>query len=201
MNEQEIFLAALDKDPSERAAFLDEACGGDAALRRGVETLLRLHTECHSFLAVPAVEQLAAASSGSVNAAAELPAEQQVEAVARRLKELNPRFGGPVEPTIRDGVVTGLRFNTDRLDDLSPVRALRRLEMLDCRASIERVGPVADLSPLRGLPLRRLLFDAQAPLAGHEPGQAGRIDPGFLADLVQTPSALPNRLSQLRDQA
>ena len=31
---------ALDRDPAERAAFLDEACGGDANLRAEVETLL-----------------------------------------------------------------------------------------------------------------------------------------------------------------
>ena len=38
MSEEAIFLAALDKDPVERAGFLDEACGGDETLRRGVET-------------------------------------------------------------------------------------------------------------------------------------------------------------------
>jgi hypothetical protein len=34
-----LFLAALDKHPPQRAAFLDEACGSDLALRREVETL------------------------------------------------------------------------------------------------------------------------------------------------------------------
>jgi hypothetical protein len=87
-----------------------------------------------------------------------LAAEQQVEAVVQRLKELNPRFDGHVEPTIRDGVVTGLRFNTDKVSDLSPVRALARLESLDCHGSTSRQGMVADLSPLRGLPLKRLIF-------------------------------------------
>jgi hypothetical protein len=38
MNEEAIFLAALDKDPTDRAAFLDEACAGDTTLRGGVET-------------------------------------------------------------------------------------------------------------------------------------------------------------------
>ncbi len=89
---------------------------------------------------------------------AALSAGEKVEAVARRLKELNPRFGGAVEPTIQGGVVTRLRFNTDWVGDLSPVRALTRLESLECYGSIERVGMVADLSPLRGLPLRRLIF-------------------------------------------
>jgi serine/threonine protein kinase len=35
-----IFLALSDVDPRDRAAFLDERCGGDAALRRDVESLL-----------------------------------------------------------------------------------------------------------------------------------------------------------------
>jgi hypothetical protein len=72
MSEQEIFLAALDKDPSERASFLDQACAGNDTLRRGVETLLRLHAGPNSFLKVPAVEQLAATDTGPENAAADL---------------------------------------------------------------------------------------------------------------------------------
>jgi hypothetical protein len=89
---------------------------------------------------------------------AALPAEEQVEAVTRRLKELNPRFDGRVEPTIRDGVVIGLAFITNAVSDLSPVRALTRLESLDCNGMAERRGSVADLSPLRGMPLKRLSF-------------------------------------------
>lgn len=38
-----IFLAAADKPPGERAAFLSEACGGDAELRRRLEALLKAH--------------------------------------------------------------------------------------------------------------------------------------------------------------
>jgi eukaryotic-like serine/threonine-protein kinase len=89
---------------------------------------------------------------------AALPTEQQVEAVARRLKERNPRFDGSVEPTIRDGVVIGLVFNTNNVSDLSPVRALTRLESLFCGGTAPSLGMVTDLSPLRGLPLKRLFF-------------------------------------------
>ncbi len=60
VREQTIFMAALDKDPAERAAFLNEACAGDTELLRGVETLLRLHTQAADFLDVPAPEQLRA---------------------------------------------------------------------------------------------------------------------------------------------
>ena len=40
MSEREVFFEALDRDdPAKRAAFLDEACAGDAALRQRVEGL------------------------------------------------------------------------------------------------------------------------------------------------------------------
>jgi serine/threonine protein kinase len=56
MSERLIFEAALDRsDPAERAAYLDEACGDDADLRRRVEELLRAHAQSGSFLDRPAV--------------------------------------------------------------------------------------------------------------------------------------------------
>src|SRR6266550_3381803 len=43
MSEETIFAAALALPPEERAACLDQACGGDAALRHRVEVLLNAH--------------------------------------------------------------------------------------------------------------------------------------------------------------
>jgi eukaryotic-like serine/threonine-protein kinase len=58
MNEESIFAAALEKgDPAERAAFLDEACAGDPALRREVEALLQSHEKAGCFLEQPALGQ------------------------------------------------------------------------------------------------------------------------------------------------
>ena len=46
MNEQSIFTAALEQDPRNRSAFLDQACGADAKLRQRLETLAqRANTE------------------------------------------------------------------------------------------------------------------------------------------------------------
>ena len=58
---------------------------------------------------------------------AALPAEKQVEAVAKKLQELNPGFEGRSRRTItiKSGVVTKLEFATDNVTDISPVRALR----------------------------------------------------------------------------
>jgi serine/threonine protein kinase/WD40 repeat protein len=50
-----VFLAALDKEsPEARAAYLDEACSGDANLRRCVERLLNAHPKAEAFLQGPA---------------------------------------------------------------------------------------------------------------------------------------------------
>jgi serine/threonine protein kinase/Leucine-rich repeat (LRR) protein len=53
-----IFSTALEKKTAaERAAYLDQACGGDAVLRRQVERLLEAHPQAKSFLAQPAVDR------------------------------------------------------------------------------------------------------------------------------------------------
>jgi non-specific serine/threonine protein kinase/serine/threonine-protein kinase len=42
---KEIFLAACERTPEERAAYLNEACGSDAAVRSEVESLLEFHED------------------------------------------------------------------------------------------------------------------------------------------------------------
>jgi hypothetical protein len=65
MTERELFLAAVEKDdPAEQAIFLDQACGGNATLRRRVEALLRSHQQAADFMEVPIVEQLAGDGEG-----------------------------------------------------------------------------------------------------------------------------------------
>src|SRR5215470_15328433 len=64
MTEETIFAAALEKStPAERAAYLDEACGGDAGLRQRVEALLATQNKLGAFLERPAVEQVGAAAT------------------------------------------------------------------------------------------------------------------------------------------
>jgi serine/threonine protein kinase/Leucine-rich repeat (LRR) protein len=69
---RDLFLEALEKPaPSERSAFLDGACRGDAALRSAVEELLANHRD-DSFLEAPAI------TSPTVTGA---PAEQPGERI------------------------------------------------------------------------------------------------------------------------
>ncbi len=55
-NVKSIFLAAVEKPPAERAAFLDEATSGNAILRVRVEALLKAHDNPDSFLQEAAAE-------------------------------------------------------------------------------------------------------------------------------------------------
>ena len=96
-----------------------------------------------------------------------MPAEKQLKAVSTKLMELNPGFDGKLAnsyaqgpPSIVDGVVTQLKVYTDRLSDLSPLRALTGLQVLVCRGSsnigTRANGGLFDLSPLKGMHLVRL---------------------------------------------
>src|SRR4029453_8724370 len=55
----ELCHAALERNASDRAAFLREARGGDEAPRQEVESLLRYEAAGDQFLGRPAVEEVA----------------------------------------------------------------------------------------------------------------------------------------------
>jgi hypothetical protein len=94
---------------------------------------------------------------------AALPAEKQVVAVSRKLKELNPDFVGKLTapfvessfPVIQDGNVVQLMIFPDKVADLSPIRAFTELGLLQCW-SREDSGEPLDLSALKGMKIRAL---------------------------------------------
>ena len=55
---KEVFQAALDHEPPERAAFVRDACAGDSALQAEVESLLTAHERADSFAERPATVPL-----------------------------------------------------------------------------------------------------------------------------------------------
>src|SRR5438552_5114538 len=71
---RELFVAAVGVPPERWAAFLDEACGGRAELRREVWDLLQAHREAGSFLNQPLAqlspEEALAATPGPLEAPA-----------------------------------------------------------------------------------------------------------------------------------
>src|SRR5437763_4974995 len=70
---KEVLNAALGRAPSERAAFINKACGGDESLRHEVESLIISHGEAGSFIEEPAF-----------NVNAEMFAGGQTESLAGR---------------------------------------------------------------------------------------------------------------------
>jgi hypothetical protein len=85
------------------------------------------------------------------------PADQQIETVRQQLRALNPGFDGQVRFNVVDGVVTECAFSSADVTNLSPLRDLRGLRKLECPGvSFKEPSRLADLRPLRGLPLTRL---------------------------------------------
>jgi serine/threonine protein kinase/Leucine-rich repeat (LRR) protein len=91
-----------------------------------------------------------------VKATQALPPEQQIEAVSKKLMELNPGFDGKVWPKVENGGAVELTVVTDNVIDISPVRALVGLTRLNCNGSSSAKGMLSDLSPLRGMQLTYL---------------------------------------------
>ena len=75
---QSIFVAAADLPAAhDRAAYLDQACAGDAHLRRRVEALLQAHDNPDSWMPPPAARPEGTVDSPS---AAGLPGTRRPEA-------------------------------------------------------------------------------------------------------------------------
>ena len=96
---------------------------------------------------------------------AAMPAEKQVEAVSKKLKELNPEFDGKLSgnfwdesspPVVEDGNVVELVIFTDNVADPSPIRAFSELRELRCNSK-QGAGRRLDLSSLNGMKIRKLV--------------------------------------------
>jgi WD40 repeat protein len=134
MTEETIFATALEKSsPAERAAYLDEACAGDAALRQQVEALLEAHATDSDFLAVPAAEQIAAAAR---------PGGEATEAIDASPPAGPTGAGGPpaANPEAIQGEPPQGPAGEQPLDFLAPAQKPGSLGRLDHYEILEVVG-------------------------------------------------------------
>src|SRR5262249_38507191 len=104
-----------------------------------------------------------------------LPPAKQVEVVIDELANRNPGYRGwssrNTHPEVDNNNVISLNIPTDEVTDISPVGALRGLRKLTCTGTAPGKGKLADLSPLKGLPLALLNCEANpivdlTPLSG-----------------------------------
>ncbi len=83
-----VFAAALELPVDQRAAYLDQACAGDDALRRRVEALLRVHDDAGNFFdklasaAKPAAEGQMPGPSGTIRLPS-IPSEKPGDRIGR----------------------------------------------------------------------------------------------------------------------
>ncbi|NUQ63014.1 MAG: serine/threonine protein kinase [Pirellulales bacterium] len=95
MNADDVFWGALAKSsPAERAAYLDQACGDDAALRSRVEALLQSHESAGSFLGKPVIQVAA-------EKLADKPLDDATAVEHRRTTGLDETSLGFLEPAQR----------------------------------------------------------------------------------------------------
>jgi hypothetical protein len=88
-----------------------------------------------------------------------MPADEQIKAVWKKMKELNPRFDKNMPTPNENGVVTNLQVLTNDVTDISPLRALAGLRDLNCAGKTGGKGKLFDLSPLFGISLTKLYCD------------------------------------------
>ncbi len=85
-----------------------------------------------------------------------LPPDWQVERVALELEKINPGYDKQEQHEIENGKVVMLALDSPTITRLGPVRALTSLQSFRFGSGEDFKGPryrLADLSPLRGLPL------------------------------------------------
>jgi tetratricopeptide (TPR) repeat protein len=132
-----IFSAALDRESVEgRAAYLDQACGADAALRRRVEALLHAHGQVGGFL--EARHAAAFDPSGTVDAPATLTAGTIIAGRYKLIEEIGEGGMGTVwmaqqtEPVKRAVAVKLIKPGMDSKQVLARFEAERQaLALMD----------------------------------------------------------------------
>lgn len=131
----------------------------------------------HDAKAVVRISRGFASDSAWVRQVSGQPPEQQLKAVLAKLKEENADFdGAAVDKTVDQDGVTVFTLRTDKVQDISPVRALEKLKTLGFMSTagmLEDISPlkglklesldcganrIKDLSPLKGMPLKLLLL-------------------------------------------
>jgi tetratricopeptide (TPR) repeat protein/tRNA A-37 threonylcarbamoyl transferase component Bud32 len=146
-----IFNAALELEGSERAAYLDEACADDPALRQHLEALLRVHDEAVPFLETPpsgAQESARVAEVlGSTVPHSSSPAEQAGDRIGRYklLQQIGEGGGGVVymaeqeEPVRRRVALKVIKVGMDTKQVVARFEAERQALALMDHPNIARV--------------------------------------------------------------
>jgi serine/threonine protein kinase/Flp pilus assembly protein TadD len=172
--EETVFAEALEKrDPQERAAFLDQVCGDDPALRAGVEALLSAYDE-GEFLECPALSL-----AETVDAAATTERPDMVIGRYRLLEQIGEGAFGVVfmaeqlQPIRRKVALKVLKPGMDSHQVIARFEAERQALALMDHPNIAKVldagqtdsgRPYFVMDLVRGLPITRFCDQAKLPI-------------------------------------
>ena len=170
MSESGIFKAAVKLPPERRAAYLDQACGSDAELRREIESLLHAHDATGGFLR----------STGGPGPDRRLPADRRAPrhghrslqthgadrrgrlrpGLRRRAATPHPPQGGPEDHQARHGLARGHRPVRGRAAGPGADGPRRTSPGSSMPARPTAAGPTSSWSWLRAAHRRLLRFDS-----------------------------------------
>src|SRR6516225_1086529 len=187
-----IFMAALEKiDPAERAAYIDEACGNDEALRQRVEILLKAHDDPGSFLKSPAIKPVAAVVTTADEPITERPGT--VIGPYKLIEQIGEGGMGTVwmaqqtEPVKRLVAVKLIKPGMDSRQVIARFEAERQALALMDHPNIAKVldaGTTPSPQPLSPEVVERGSSAPLAPVLGGE-GSGVRGRPYFVMELVK----------------
>jgi tRNA A-37 threonylcarbamoyl transferase component Bud32 len=98
-----------------------------------------------------------------IDRTANLPADEQVTEVIAKLKELNPGFDGTMKTVLsEDAKVHLLELCSDNITDIRPLAVFKGLRYVNLGGSYswKHNGSLADISPLRGLPIEEIALNS-----------------------------------------
>ncbi|HEV8063167.1 MAG TPA: WD40 repeat domain-containing serine/threonine protein kinase, partial [Gemmataceae bacterium] len=181
MTERELFEAALDQEPGDRAGFLDRACSGTPEKRERLEALLARQEQVGSFLERPAVEVTPTGADRPKGAKAPDEAVGQVLAGRYKLLEQIGEGGmGTVwlaqqtEPVRRRVAIKFIKAGMDSRTVLSRFEAERQALALMDHPNIAKVldggstqqgRPFFVMEYVKGVPITQYCDDASLTVA------------------------------------
>ena len=108
-------------------------------------------------------KSLAPVDPSWIDRTASLPADEQVSEVIAKLKELNPEFDGTMKTVLsEDATVHLLELCSDNITDIRPLAVFKGLRYVNLAGSYswKHNGSLADISPLRGLPIEEIALNS-----------------------------------------
>ena len=198
-----IFNAARRLAGSERAACLDEACGGDAALRQRLDELLRVNEPAGEFLEKPAYSDSSAPAmpGGSIRLSAALsekPGDRigryKLLATDRRRRLRRGLYGRAGSPMRRRVALKVIKLGMDTKQVIARFEAERQALALMDHPNIAKVldagatetgRPYFVMELVKGIPITRYCDennlehgDAAGPVRSSLPGDSARAPEG-----------------------